>query len=58
MAAGPLVRLLREHEAPPLPEQLVTKGRVHRAPEIDAFLGFATERLLALPVLRREDSAA
>jgi len=57
IAAGRLLRLLREHEAPPLPVQLVTKGRSHRAPKIDAFLAFATERLLALPVLRENDRA-
>ena len=56
LAAGRLVRLLREHEAPALPVQLVTKGRAHRAPKIDAFVDFATERLLALPVLRRESN--
>jgi DNA-binding transcriptional LysR family regulator len=57
LAAGRLVRLLREHEAAPLPVQLLTKGRAHRAPKIDAFVDFATERLLALDVLRRENSA-
>ena len=56
LAAGRLVRLLREHEAQPLPVQLVTKGRAHRASKIDAFVNFATERLLALPVLRRENA--
>ena len=56
LAAGRLVRLLREHEAQPLPVQLVTKGRAHRASKIDAFVDFATERLLALPVLRRENA--
>ena len=40
--------------APPLPVHLVTKGRAHRAPKIDAFLDFAARRLLALPVLERE----
>ncbi len=56
LAAGKLVRLLREREAAPLPVQLVTKGRVHRAPKIEAFVTFATERLLALSVLRRENA--
>jgi len=52
LAAGRLVRLLRAFEPPPLPVQLVTKGRANRAPKIDAFLDFAAEKLSALPVLR------
>lgn len=52
LAAGRLVRLLQAWELPPLPVQLVTKGRVHRAPKIEAFLAFAARRLLALQVLR------
>jgi DNA-binding transcriptional LysR family regulator len=52
LAAGRLVRLLRGFEPPPLPVQLVTKGRAHRAPKIDAFLDFAAKRLVSLPVLR------
>jgi DNA-binding transcriptional LysR family regulator len=51
LAAGKLVRLLQAWEAPPLPVHLVTKGRAHRAPKIDAFLEFAAKRLQALPVL-------
>ncbi len=51
LAAGKLVRLLQDWELPPLPVQLVTKGRAHRAPKIEAFLQFAAKRLLALPVL-------
>jgi DNA-binding transcriptional LysR family regulator len=54
LKAGSLIRLFRRYEAPPLPVHLVTKGRVHRAPKLDAFLEFATERLLALPVIRPE----
>lgn len=52
LAAGRLVRLLQAWELPPLPVHLVTKGRAHRAPKIEAFLDFAARRLLALPVLR------
>ena len=52
LAAGKLVRLLQAWERPPLPVHLVTKGRAHRAPKIEAFLTFAAKRLLALPVLR------
>ena len=48
LAAGRLVRLLRAFELPPLPVQLLTKGRAHRAPKIDAFLDFAAKRLSAL----------
>lgn len=52
LAARRLVRLLRSHEAPPLPVHLLTKGRAHRAPKIDAFLEFAARKLSALPILR------
>ena len=55
LASGKLVRLLQAWEAPPLPVHLVTKGRAHRAPKIDAFVDFAAERLKALPVLRAGD---
>lgn len=51
LSAGRLVRLLQAWEAGPLPVHLVTKGRAHRAPKIDAFLAFAAQRLAALPVL-------
>jgi len=54
LVAGKLVRLLQAWELPPLPVQLVTKGRAHRAPKIDAFVAFAAERLKALPVLAAE----
>jgi DNA-binding transcriptional LysR family regulator len=52
LAAGKLVRLLKAWEPPPLPVHLVTKGRAHRAPKIDAFVELAAERLKALPVLK------
>ncbi|KAF0097572.1 MAG: LysR family transcriptional regulator, partial [Rhodospirillaceae bacterium] len=52
LAAGRLVRLLHRFEPSPLPVQLLTKGRAHRAPKIDAFLEFAARKLSALPVLR------
>ena len=51
LASAKLVRLLQAWEAPPLPVHLVTKGRAHRAPKIDAFVEFAGKRLKALPVL-------
>lgn len=51
LAAGRLVRLLQAWEGPPLPVHLLTKGRAHRAPKIDAFVDFAARRLKVLPVL-------
>src|SRR5258708_2713505 len=57
LAAGRLVRLLQAFERPPLPVHLVTKGRAHRAPKIDAFLDFAASRLVALPVLSEANDA-
>jgi DNA-binding transcriptional LysR family regulator len=51
LAAGKLVRLLQAWEPPPLPVHLVTKGRAHRAPKIDAFVDFAGRRLKTLAVL-------
>jgi DNA-binding transcriptional LysR family regulator len=57
LAAGKLVRLLQTWERPPLPVHLVTKGRAHRAPKIDAFLDFAARRLVALPVLSEAGGA-
>jgi DNA-binding transcriptional LysR family regulator len=58
LTAGSLVRLFRRYEPPPLPVHLITKDRVHRAPKIGAFLEFAAERLLALPVIRPEKEAS
>jgi DNA-binding transcriptional LysR family regulator len=52
LASGKLVRLLQAWEGAPLPVSLVTKGRAHRAPKIDAFLDFAAKRLSSLSVLR------
>lgn len=54
LAAGRLVRLLRAFESQPLPVQLLTKGRVHRAPKIDTFLDFAAKRLSVLTILRTD----
>lgn len=54
LAAGRLLRVLRDFETAPLPVQLLTKGRAHRAPKIDAFLNFAAKRLLALTVLQAD----
>ena len=55
LAAGRLVRLLRAYELPAIPVHLLSKGRTNRAPKVDAFLDFAARRLLALPVLKREE---
>jgi DNA-binding transcriptional LysR family regulator len=54
LAAGRLVRLLRDWERAPLPVHLLTKGRTHRAPKIDVFVDFAAKRLRALPVLQAD----
>lgn len=53
LASGALVRLLKSCEPSPLPVQLVTKGRHHRPPKVEAFVAFAAEHLAALPVVRR-----
>jgi DNA-binding transcriptional LysR family regulator len=52
LAAGTLVRLLRSHEPPPLPVQLVAASRVHMSPKIRAFLDLAAEQLATLRVLQ------
>ncbi|MFO1082902.1 MAG: LysR family transcriptional regulator [Reyranellaceae bacterium] len=52
LASGRLIRLLEPFEPSPLPVHLVTSGRRHRAPKVEAFLAFAGRRLRALPVLR------
>jgi DNA-binding transcriptional LysR family regulator len=51
LAAGTLVRLLQPFEAPPLPVQIVTKGREGRARKVEAFVAFAARQLTALPVI-------
>ncbi|MEA1830713.1 LysR family transcriptional regulator [Methylobacterium durans] len=55
VAAGRLVRLLRSHEPPPIPVQLVARGGPHRPPKVAAFLAHAAERLRRLPVIREEE---
>jgi DNA-binding transcriptional LysR family regulator len=54
LAAGTLIRVLRAFQPPPLPVQLVTKGKAHRAPAIEAFLEQAAGALSALAVIRPE----
>lgn len=51
LAAGTLVRLLQPFEAPPLPVQIVTLGREHRAAKVEAFIAFATKQLAALTAI-------
>ncbi|HLI14181.1 MAG TPA: LysR family transcriptional regulator [Alphaproteobacteria bacterium] len=55
LAAGTLVRLLRDFEPPPLPVQLVTQSRSQRAPKVQAFLDYAAEAFRGLPVIRPEE---
>jgi DNA-binding transcriptional LysR family regulator len=52
LADGTLQRLLRDYEPPPLPVHLVTKGKAHRAPAVEAFLDLATQSLANRPVIR------
>lgn len=54
IAAGSLVRLLREFEPPPLPVQLVVPSGQHLAPKVRAFLDHAALRLSQLGVIRPE----
>ncbi|MBS0519030.1 MAG: LysR family transcriptional regulator [Proteobacteria bacterium] len=58
LAAGRLVRLLREHEGTPLPVSLLTKGADHRAPRVEAFVDFAFQRLSRLSVVQPERRSA
>jgi DNA-binding transcriptional LysR family regulator len=48
---GSLVRVLRKYETAKLPVQLVTKGKAHRAPAVEAFLELAATALSALSVI-------
>ncbi len=45
IAAGRLVRILREHEPPPLPVQIVTPAGAQMSPKVRAFIDLAVERL-------------
>ena len=51
LAAGVLVRLLPDHEPPPLPVQLVIPGGRHMAPRVRAFLDHAARHLGTLEVI-------
>ena len=54
LAAGRLVRLLKEFECPPLPVQLVVASARHMPARVRAFLDHATAGLAKLEVLRAE----
>ena len=51
LAAGRLVRLLREFEPPALPVQLVVQSATRMTPKVRAFLDHAAARLSALAVI-------
>ena len=53
LAAGALIRIMRDWESPPVPVQLVASGGRHMAPKVRAFLDHAAEALLALPVIHQ-----
>jgi DNA-binding transcriptional LysR family regulator len=52
LAAGVLVRLLPDHEPPPLPVQLVTPGGRHMPPRVRVFLDHAARHLGTLKLIR------
>ena len=52
LAAGLLVRLLPNHEPPPLPVQLVIPGGRHMAPRVCALLDYAAWHLGTLEAIR------
>jgi DNA-binding transcriptional LysR family regulator len=54
LRSGRLVRLLRDHETPPIPVQLVFPSVRLMAPRLRAFLDFAVPRLSGLAVLRQD----
>ena len=51
LVAGTLVRLLPDHEPPPVPVQLVTPGGRHMAPRVRAFLDHAAQALGTLQAI-------
>jgi DNA-binding transcriptional LysR family regulator len=57
LAAGRLVRLLRDHEPATVPVQLVTPSARHMPPRVRAFLDYAAAELAKLPVLKAERDA-
>lgn len=54
IAAGTLVRLLRDFEPPPLPVHLVTPSGSHMPPKVRAFLDHAAAGLGALGVIHED----
>ena len=51
LAAGTLIRLLPDHEPPPLPVQLVIPGGRHMAPRVRVFLDHAARHLGTLEII-------
>jgi DNA-binding transcriptional LysR family regulator len=52
LASGSLVRILQDFEPEPLPVQLVTSSRGHRAPKVRAFLDAAAKTFRDTDVIR------
>lgn len=57
LAAGRLVRILRDYEPAPFPVQLVTPSASHMPSKTRAFLDFAANFLRELPAIRAEQPA-
>ena len=54
LEAGRLVRILRDHEPPAVPVQLITASASHRPAKLRAFLDLALATFRALPVIHAE----
>lgn len=54
LKTGALVRILKDHEPPPSPVQLVAPGGAHRPPKVSAFLDHAAAALTRLAAIRPE----
>jgi DNA-binding transcriptional LysR family regulator len=52
LAAGSLLRLLRDFEPAPLPVQLITLGRIHLAPKVRAFIDTAVKAFRKINAIR------
>jgi DNA-binding transcriptional LysR family regulator len=52
LASGALVRLLRDHEPPPLPVQLVVPSTQHLSPKARSFVDHAARSLATLGIIR------
>jgi DNA-binding transcriptional LysR family regulator len=58
LASGALVRLLRDHEPPPLPVQLVVPSARHLSSKARSFVEHAARALAMLDVIRAPRPAA